>query len=313
LTDAPQTPAEAAPPPKGVSRRDWRRVIRWARLGDYALEVVSLGLVVAFAIGFGSYAGRRLLVGELAEAYLRQRGVEAEVRVLDVDARGFVGRVRLGPSADPDFTAERVEVLLAAPPPPEGPYALRPRTIRIVRPSVKARWTGERLSLGALDPLVEEALSRPPQEDQPGPRVLIEDGALRLLTPYGRLAASGSGVVDDNRLEQLNLALQPASLKSGAGSTELGGGTVRLRTVGESLQLALDLRLERLQADVGAAESARFSASGRAPYPDLKNRRLEGPLDITLGLQGRNLILGAVKVQGAGPERLRARRPVRPF
>jgi hypothetical protein len=149
LTDTPETPAEAAAPPRAVSRRNWRRVIRWARLGDYALEGLSVGLVIVIAVGFGGYAGRRALVGDLAERYLRERGVESEIEVLAVDARGFVGRVRLGPADDPDFAADRVEVLLAAPPPPEGPYALRPRLIRVIGPQVKARWTGERLTLGS--------------------------------------------------------------------------------------------------------------------------------------------------------------------
>ncbi|MBW3618308.1 MAG: YdbH domain-containing protein, partial [Proteobacteria bacterium] len=269
-------------------------------LGDYALEAVSIGLILVAALALGGYAGRRALVGELAEAYLRDRGVEAEIEVVDVDARGFVGRVRLGPSGDPDFAADRVEVLLAAPPPPEGPYALRPQTIRVVGPRIKARWTGDRLSLGSLDPLVDEALSRPRRDDRPSPRVIMENGRLRLLTPYGLLAVSGSGVVDDSRLERLDLALSPAALEGESFLVDSAGGTLRFRSNGQAVDLDLKLAVAELQTADAALTSARLSLSGRTPYPDLEAKRLDGPVALALGLSADYAAAGHATL--AGPE-----------
>jgi len=259
-------------------------VITWARAGDWALEGVSIGLVVAGAVGFASFAGRRAIVGELAEDLLSRRGVEASVEVLDVDSRGFIGRVRLGPAADPDFTAERVEVLLASPPPPEGPYALRPRAILVRAPRVKARWTGERLSFGALDPLVREFLSRPPDPSRPSPRVTIDDGAVRLATPWGLVQAGGDAVVEDSRLRRLDLALRPASLAGEGFAAELRGGTAAVRVRGEAADLRVNLAVAELQSGAAGLQDAVLRLDGRAPYPDTTARRLEGPVRLTAAL-----------------------------
>lgn len=291
---APETAAAQLEerPPSRVSRRTWRKVVTWSRAADWALEGVSVGLVVVVAVGFGSFAGRRALVGELAEEYLRRRGVESVIEVYDVDARGFIGRVRLGPADDPDFTAERVQVLLASPPPPEGPYALRPRSILISQPRLKARWTGERLSFGALDPLVEEALSRPPDPDRPSPRVSVVDGALRLATPYGLVRASGDGVVDDSRLERLGLELRPATLEGEGFAAELRGGTVGLRVRENVADLRLNLLLAEFRSGDAGLEEAVLRLDGRAPYPDTAARRLDGPVRLTAALSAAGATAG---------------------
>jgi hypothetical protein len=293
---APETPADVRP--RGVSRASWRRVITWARAGDFLLEGLALGLAVAAAVGFASYTGRRVLVGELAEEYLRRRGVESEIEVLDVDARGFVGRVRLGPAADPDFAAERVEVLLEAPPPPEGPYALRPRSIVIRRPQLKARWTGERLSFGALDPIVEEALARPPEDDRPGPLVRVEDGFLRLATPYGLIRAGGSALVDDGELRSLDLATRPVRLAGEGFAADLGAGAVRLRVSDAAADVQAEFAVSEASNGTVEVEGAVVRLTGRAPYPDIKNKRLDGPLRLNLGLRAQGATGAGADVMG---------------
>ena len=289
MTNAAEPASEIHAPadvrPRGVSRAGWRRAITWARAGDWLLEGLALGLAVAVAVGFGSYAGRRALVGELAETYLERRGVASEIEVLAVDARGFVGRVRLGPASDPDFAAERVEVLLAAPPPPEGPYALRPRSIVVRRPQLKARWTGERLSFGALDPLIEEVLSRPPQDDRPGPAVRIEEGALRLSTPYGLVRAGGSAAVDNGKLRSLDLATRPVRLAGDGFVADLGRGALNVRTADAAADVRLELEVAEASNGAAEVEGAIVRLTGRTPYPDVKAKRLDGPLNVNLGLR----------------------------
>ncbi|MDP8917156.1 MAG: hypothetical protein M3M95_08150, partial [Pseudomonadota bacterium] len=303
MSDAPKlSPDPQETPPPRVSRRTWRTVVTWARAGDWALEGLSVGLMVAAAIGFGSFAGRRAIVGELAEDFLRRRGIESTVEVVEVDARGFVGRVRLGPESDPDFAAERVEVLLASPPPPEGPYALRPRSILVRGPRLKARWTGERLSFGALDPLVEEFLSRPPDPTRPSPRVTIDDGALRLATPWGLVQASGDGVVDDSRLQRLDLALRPASLAGRDFAAELGGGTAAVRVRGEAAEVRLNLSAAVLRSGGARMEDARLRLDARAPYPDTTARRLDGPVRLTAALSADEARSRKAEAAGLGVE-----------
>lgn len=298
-TPEPEVRAPADLRPRGVSRADWRRVIGWARAGDLALEGLSLSLMVAVAIGFGTYVGRRVIVGEVAEEYLRRRGVEAEIAVIDVDARGFIGRVRLGPAGDPDFAAERVEVLLDAPPPPEGPYALRPRSILIRRPQLKALWTGERLSFGVLDPLIEEALSRPPRDDRAGPRVTVQDGALRLFTPYGLVRAAGGAVVDDSRLQNLDLILRPAALEGPRFAAELAGGRAQARAVGGALDLDVSLALAEVVTGTAELADAAMRLSGRAPYPDFDGWGVNGPVRLNLGLRAAGAETGTAALQDA--------------
>lgn len=270
----------------------------WSRAADWALEGASVALIVVVAVGFGTFAGRRALVGELAEEYLRSRGVESAVEVYDIDARGFIGRVRLGPAADPDFAAERVEVLLASPPPPEGSYALRPRAILIRRPQLKARWTGERLSFGALDPLVEEFLSRPPDPTKPSPRVTVQDGALRLATPWGLVQASGGAVLDDSRLRRLDLALRPASLTGEGFAAELSGGTARVDIQGETGALRAELSLAGLRSERVSLKDAVVRLGGRAPYPDTTARRLDGPLQLTAAVTAASADMGGTLARG---------------
>ena len=266
-----------------------RWVFTWARVADYGLEALAIGLMGAAAAALTLYAGRRELVGDLAEDYLRRRGVEAEVEVAQVDSSGFIGRVRLGSAGDPDFVAERVEVALAAPPPPEGAYAMRPLAIRVVRPRIKARWTGERLSFGSLDPLIKEALSRPPGKD-PSPLVVVEQGSLRLDTPYGPLRASGSAVADDARLVRLDLAVAPAALRGPTVSARLGAGAIRVRVRGEAMRLSGRLEVDDLRSADGRLHDGLLTLTGDAPYPDMKTRRLDGAVRLT----------GALRAAGAG-------------
>jgi hypothetical protein len=236
-------------------------------------------------------------VGELAEDYLARRGVEAEVEVIEVDSSGFIGRVRLGPERDPDFTAERVEVALAAPPPPEGAYALKPRAIRVVNPRLKARWTGEKLSFGALDPLIEEALSRPPT-DETGPLVVIDGGDLRLATPYGPMRLGGSGVMDDSKLVRLDLASRPARLASGSTRAALGAGRLRVRVQGRAVSLSGALGVESFSEPGSRVRDGQVRFEGQAPYPDTEAGRMDGPLRMSVSLAGRSVSAGELQ---AGP------------
>ncbi|HEX8570835.1 MAG TPA: YdbH domain-containing protein, partial [Caulobacteraceae bacterium] len=285
--------AEGSPPP-GVSRRAWR----WASLADYGLEAAAVALMVVAAVGLSLYAGRRALVADLAEDYLERRGVEAEIQVYDVDSRGFVGRVRLGPASDPDFLAERVIVGLAAPPPPEGPYALRPRVIRVLRPQLKANWNGERLSFGSLDPLVREFLSKPPEPDKPSPLVLIEQGSLRLATPWGLVRAGGSGAMDNSKLRRLDLDVAPARLNGRGFAADLTDGALRISSDGARADVDARLSFRSLSQGDTRLGGGAITLTGASPYPDMEARSLRGPLRLNATLRSADARMGDARAPG---------------
>jgi hypothetical protein len=108
------------------------------------------------------YLNRRAAARELLVGWLDRRGIDADVEVERLELSGFVGRIVIGDPRDPDIRVERVEVDYAlAMPWSEAGLGVTPSRIRLVRPVAKARWTKGRLSMGRLDPLIDEFLARP--------------------------------------------------------------------------------------------------------------------------------------------------------
>ena len=124
------------------------------------LEAAAMVMALVVVVALVAYGARREVGRELAQAWLREHGVESAIQIEQVDASGFSGKLRLGPAADPDLTADRIEVVF-------GdltltrPFSVSAKSIRLVRPRVKLAFDGERISFGSLDPLVTDLLARP--------------------------------------------------------------------------------------------------------------------------------------------------------
>jgi hypothetical protein len=230
-----------------------------------AVLILAGGLILA-------YAARREIAREAVLGWLRSRGVQAELRFETLTERGFIATLRAGPADDPDLSVQRVEVDTAtAWPWARGGFQVRPTRIRLVRPLVKAQLKDGSVRFGSLDPLVREYMKRPPQPGVRGPLVQVEDGRVRLDTPYGVLTVHGAATVDDGRLLAADAQLAPTRLNGRDLSADIGGGTLRLRTDGERTRVAARLRTEEWTSPTLTVERGEADLEADLPYPDAKS------------------------------------------
>ncbi|WP_396595129.1 YdbH domain-containing protein [Brevundimonas sp. R86498] len=271
-----------------------RQIGRTLAIGGMVVLILLSTLAVVLWLNC-RVAARELLVG-----WLDQRGIAAEVEVERLEISGFVGRVRIGDPGDPDVTVQRVEVnyALGLPWSPGG-LGLTPERIRLIRPVVRARWQNGQVSLGALDPLIEEFSGRPPRPDSRGPVVIVETARVRLETDYGPVSILGDARIDDGRLMSLAARMPAGSLRSGQAEARGLGGALDLTTTGDRIAVAVDLTAARLSTRGLLAEGGRLSGTMDLPYPDLKARRGDGRATMDLRLAGDQLALGGVRTTGA--------------
>lgn len=272
----------------------FRRMGRTLAIGALVVLILLSTLVAVL------WLNRRIAARELLVGWLDQRGIQAEVVVERLEISGFVGRVRVGDPANPDVTVQRVEVdyALGLPWSPGG-LGLTAERIRLIRPVVRARWRDGRVSLGALDPLIEEFSGRPPRPDSRGPVVIVETGRVRLDTDYGPVSILADARIDDGRLMSLTARMPAGSLRSGQEEARGLGGTLDLTTTGDRIALAVDLSAARLSARGLVAEGARLSGTMDLPYPDLEARRGDGRAAMDLTLAGDQLAVGDSTATGA--------------
>ncbi len=274
MTDDPdQTQPEStvAPtrPSPGVRARRARRATVKRTLIVFGVVVLILTLFVASLWMARREAARQILTG-----WLEDRGVAADIQVETIALDRFVGRLTIGDPADPDVRVERVEVdyVVAAPWSPTG-LGVTPSRIRLIRPLVRARWTEGRLSLGVLDPLIEEFAGRPPDPARRGPLVLIEGGEARVVTDHGVVRALAEGRVDDGRLMQLDARVPAMRLSGGGLEATLGEIRIAARTTGETrdrqvVAVSIEGTAERLARGDTSGEALAGRVTAALPYPD---------------------------------------------
>ncbi|PZO00155.1 MAG: C4-dicarboxylate ABC transporter, partial [Alphaproteobacteria bacterium] len=283
MTEIPSTEA----PVPDLRRSRGRTVLRQTLIAlVVALVVLSLALGVV-------YLNRRAAARQVLTGWLDQRGIEAQVDVERFEIDGFVGSIRIGDPNDPDVIVDRVEVDYAV----SAPWSstgtgVSPSRIRLVRPVLRATWQDGALSLGSLDPLIEEFTGRPPRPDARAPVVIVESGRVRLNTEYGPLQLLGDARMEDGKLMRLKARLPAASLRSGDVEARSLGGIVDLTTTGDRVALILEASADAFSAGGGSGEGLRLSGRGDLPYPDLEQRSGDGRTVINLTLIGQKLSLG---------------------
>lgn len=242
-----------------------------------ALIVVAIVLALILAMLAALYLNRRAAAREILIGWLDQRGIQADLEVERLEVDGFVGKIRIGDADDPDVTIERVEVDYAIGLPwSKAGLGVTPSRIRLVRPILRASWKDGALSLGSLDPLVDEFAARPPRPDSRAPLVLVEQGRLRMDTEYGPFQILGDARVDDGKLIRLAAHMPAASLKSGEVEARGLGGRLNLTTTGDRVSVAAALQAEYVTHGETRGETVAFDLTGDLPYPDLKARRGDG-------------------------------------
>lgn len=254
-------------------------------------------LVLAAAL----YLNRRAAARELLVGWLERKGIDADVEVERLEVNGFVGKISIGDPRNPDFKVERVEVDYAVGLPwSKAGLGVTPSRVRLVRPIVRAAWKDGKLSLGSLDPLVEEFTGKPPKPDSRAPLVIVERGQARIDTEYGPVNLLADARIDNGKLMRLSGRMPAASLKSGGIEARGLGGVVKATTTGDRLAVQLDLQAEHFAAnDQVSGQAAFLHLKGDLPYPDMKTRRGDGQVVVTgrltadaaggVGMQARTL------------------------
>ncbi|WP_438851591.1 intermembrane phospholipid transport protein YdbH family protein [Brevundimonas nasdae] len=281
MTDNSSETAIPAPQPR--KRAPQRRVRR--------LWLVLLGiLVVAVVLTSALYLNRRAAAREVLVGWLDRRGIQADVDVQRLELDGFVGRIRIGDPRDPDVVVERVEVDYAIGMPwSKAGLGVTPSRIRLVRPVMRASWKDGKLSLGSLDPLIEEFTGGPPRPDSRGPLVIVEGGRGRLDTEYGPVQALIDARVDDGKLMRLKGQATAQALKSGDVAARDLKADVDLTTTGDRVKLLIDAGAAGFKTQALNGETAHLLLNGDLPYPDMKTRRGDGRAVIDAVLTGAML------------------------
>lgn len=256
-------------------------------------------LVVAVVLALAAaYAARRALAREALVGWLEARGVPASVEFRDFELGAFAARLRLGPERDADVTAELAEVRYGFTGFWSGePFGVRITSVVLHRPVIKASLKAGKLSLGSLDPVIEELTRRPPRPDLRQPEIRVREGALRLATDYGPVQARLNAQLDDGRLMSLDAKIGATALRGGDMSLLSGPGEVKLVTTRGRVDVALNLPLRRAQAGGLSASDAQLKVSLRAPYPDLDRRRADGEVSARIDLTGRRIVSGGTELQ----------------
>ena len=279
---------DETPAPK--PRRAERSVARTA------LIVLLIGLLLLVALAAALYLNRRAAARELLVGWLDRKGIDADVEVERLEVDGFVGRISIGDPRNPDFKVERVEVDYALGMPwSKAGLGVTPSRIRLVRPLARASWKEGKLSLGSLDPLIEEFTAKPPRPDSRAPLVVIEDGRARIDTEYGPLQVLADARIDDSKLMRLNARLPAASLKSGDMQAHGLSAVVDLTTTGDRVALKVEAAAEDFEAKDASGTAARLTLTGDLPYPDLKARRGDGRAVIAAHLTADALNAGGIE------------------
>lgn len=276
--------SETVPPPRPAQRRR-RRALAARVAGGAAL--VLLVLLVA------GWLNRRTLAREAVVLWLERRGVEAQVRVDRLELTGLTGAVTLGDRDAPQVAAPKVEVdWTIGAPWRAGGLGVTPTRVRLTAPTVRARWTGRRLSFGTLDPLIDEFARRPARTDQVGPVILLERATVLLDGDWGRATLLGDARVTDGKLASLEAVAPPADYRKGDHFVRGLGGRASLTTVQGRTSVDLTLQAQALDLPGATGGGLKADMKGVVAYPDLGRRSADGPVRLTVALSADRLAAG---------------------
>lgn len=223
--------------------------------------LIGAGIALAATLGAG-WLFRMPLADALIRWRLAAMGVEADFDILSLDfAAADLARVRLGPAAEPAFTADRIEARLAW-----SWLAPQLDAVRLRRPLLRARWSDTEGF--AIPGLVLPAAAPGPRPTLPATAVTIEDGVLILDTPFGlapwTVAAQGRIGADFAAEARLG------ALEAGEDGTALAAlrnpaGAIQARIGAEGLVADIRLQADAARWADWSAAAARLDGQVRAP------------------------------------------------
>ncbi|TAJ71062.1 MAG: C4-dicarboxylate ABC transporter [Phenylobacterium sp.] len=276
MTDETQPPR---PQPRST-----RRLIR-------ILAVVGVALLIVVG---AVWLNRKALAREALTGWLRSKGVAADAQVEAFGPTAFTARLRIGDPDDPDFSAERVDVRYRA-----RITGLEVVSVTLRKPVLRAQFRQGQLKVGALDPLVQEFLRRPPQPSVKPPRIRIDGGVLVLATDYGPMRVAADALVADGKLQALAATSAPARLRGAAFDLSLGAGSLKAVTRNGRIDVALAAPVASARAGAAELADGRINLVAQLPYPDFQKRRGDGAVVAALGLTGRRIAVAGQVLDGA--------------
>lgn len=249
------------------------------------LVVVGVVLIVAAAL---AWLNRRTLAREALTGWLEGQGIAARAEVEAFGPSTFTARMSIGDPKAPDFEAEQVLV------------RYRPRlsglevvSVTLKKPVLRAQLKPDGLHVGALDPLVQDFLRRPPPPGAVQPLIRIDDGVLVLTTDYGPVRVTADARVEDGQLRTLTATSAPARLKGRGFDVALGAGSLTETTRAGRADIAFTAPVASATAAGANLADARVTLTAQLPYPDFQKRRGEGVVVA-------NLAIAAARAETAG-------------
>ncbi|MBI1199712.1 MAG: C4-dicarboxylate ABC transporter [Phenylobacterium sp.] len=239
---------------------------RWS-----ARRLLAVGVVLLVFAVVTPWLNRKALVREALTGWLKGRGVASHVEVKAFGPTRFTAGLRIGPADNPILTVDEADVGYRL-----TIHGIVVDSVDLQRPALRAALHDGRLSVGSLDPLIREFLSRPPRPDAPKPKITIEGGRLSLATDYGALDLTADAAVEDGRLRRLTAVTAPARLAGPGFAAELGQASVNLVVRGDRADIRFDAPLKTAGAGDARMRQARLRLAVQAPYPDMARGRVDG-------------------------------------
>ena len=281
--------------------------------------LLAIALILLVAL-IALWLARKPLAGDIIDRELSRRGVPARYGISDLGlGRQRLTGVVIGDPRHPDLIADwletRTRMTLSGP----VVTGVRAGGLRL-----RGRLVDGRVSLGALDRLMGPPSGKP--FALPALDVVVEDGRIRLDTPYGPVGfgVSGRGVLNDGFTGRL-AAIAPRLAMGDCVANGLAA-PLRVRIVRERPTLTGPLRLAALRcadlavADLAARVDATFApaldhwqgratlGSGAIRHPLLAAAAIDGQADFSgdaKGTAGRlRLAARRVSARSGGAERV---------
>jgi hypothetical protein len=198
-------------------------------LRRWVLRTAVIAAVLAAAL-LAAYACRRSIAGVVMERYLATLGVTSKIEIARLNLNEVSAYVRLGLPASPDATASIDGSIAWA--------GLTPgiRSLHVRDAHVRTRFDGRRLSLGAEDRLVDFVLSRPSGRAPP-PDITVDETGVAVETPQGPIELTVDAMLMSGVLRTLHARLLPGELRGANLTIGIQGGTVRVESNADGLNL----------------------------------------------------------------------------
>ncbi len=197
-----------------------------------------LTLCSVAALSAGGWIMRKELAAELVRVWLRGQGASADIRFDQLSLTHLSGRASFGREA----SIRRIEADYSLSLPFSGHSVVSLTRVRLVHPVGQISYRNGKLGFGALDTLIQSALSAKPSGAPPPREILVEDADIGVASDYGRVRMRGGLTLKDGRLTDMHIQMPESRLEGTLGEGEAVSGVVTARSVktaanGDQLQI----------------------------------------------------------------------------